>query len=677
MKRLLVLVGLLVLAASASAPGVRSSAPALEHQSQADGAVVFTSTRDGNSDIYAVNRDGTGLTQLTKDPTEESEPIPSPDGQHILFHGGEDEGPKVMRADGSDRRALRECSVNPDTWSPDSRHVVCSDYEEGLLILDTVDGTVTHLADSGTNPSWSPDGTTIAFVDESKLYVIPATGGTRRRLGIRKVEQFAAPAWSPDSQRVAYVAPTSADRDTLWTIRADGSGGRRVAQNVAEDTPRWSPDGSRIAYLKEMPHYLSAVFVVRTDGTGSHQVSSNRGGGSYARGESWSADGRLVFYNRGRFRDSEDSDIFAVSPSGRGGRALTHPFPAGGTNVEAQWLVGAQLSGVEHLPPTITVPLRRTKTFARAIGGIATDGTRVVPTLLAETHPALTIWDAASGRSRRGPVPCPYTHGPGWLALAGNRLAWTCSEAGNTYYAVQLLTARVGDHRPKSVASAAGDPNKGGDDVVNVLGRGKTIAFSIHHDARHGSSDPWLLLTHKAKWCPGSDYYNPLARCRRIGRALGATTAIDGGRVATVAGNGVVRILSLSGRVLRSWNLGGGVVTARLRGKSLAVQHGRTIDVYNAKTGAKTTSGEMLTDGGPLPRLLDIQGDLVLYETGGAIHLLLLSLAHDRALRLPGAAPYLDAHLEPSGLFVSWNQMYARRPGRVAFIPLRAIAGRL
>jgi hypothetical protein len=85
----------------------------------------------------------------------------------------------------------------------------------------------------------------------------------------------------------------------------------------------------------------------------------------------------------------------------------------------------------------------------------------------------------------------------------------------------------------------------------------------------------------------------------------------------------------------------------------------------------------MLTDGGPLPRLLDIQGDLVLYETGGAIHLILLSRAHDRALRLPGAAPYLDAHLEPAGLFVSWNQMYARRPGRVAFIPLRAIAGRL
>jgi hypothetical protein len=144
-----------------------------------------------------------------------------------------------------------------------------------------------------------------------------------------------------------------------------------------------------------------------------------------------------------------------------------------------------------------------------------------------------------------------------------------------------------------------------------------------------------------------------------------------------VAGNGVVRILSLRGQALRSWSVGERVVTARLRGRSLAVQHADAIDIYDAKTGAKQQSRELLTDGGPRPYLLDVQGDLVVYETGGAIHLLRLSDGRDKALRLPGAAPYLDAHLEPAGLFVSWNQMYARRPGRIAFIPLRTIAGRL
>ena len=118
-------------------------------------------------------------------------------------------------------------------------------------------------------------------------------------------------------------------------------------------------------------------------------------------------------------------------------------------------------------------------------------------------------------------------------------------------------------------------------------------------------------------------------------------------------------------------------MSARLRGRVLAVQHGTTVDVYDAQTGAKRQSRELLTDGGPPPILLGVQGDLVVYETGGALHLLRLSDGRDKALLIPGAAPWLDASLEPGGLFVSWNKMHDRRPGRIAFIPLRMIAGRL
>jgi hypothetical protein len=107
------------------------------------------------------------------------------------------------------------------------------------------------------------------------------------------------------------------------------------------------------------------------------------------------------------------------------------------------------------------------------------------------------------------------------------------------------------------------------------------------------------------------------------------------------------------------------------------VQHGVTVDAYDAKAGAMRQSRELKSDGGPTPFLLGVQGDLVVYRTGGAIHLLRLSDGRDKALLIPGAAPWLDASLEPAGLFVSWNKMHDRRPGRIAFIPLRAITGRL
>ncbi|HEX3256470.1 MAG TPA: hypothetical protein VHQ96_11820 [Gaiellaceae bacterium] len=685
MKRLLLILSLVVVVGATTGAGVRSATAVDRAASNADGAIVFESNRDGDYDIYGMNLDGTGLTQLTKDPLDEGNPLPSPDGRRILLYGGAGgDGLEVMNADGSDPRSFDYCTFGAGAWSPDSRHVVCSDYgEEGerILILDTADGTTTELTSSGSRPSWSPDGTTIAYHDEYKLYVVPATGGARRRLGTLKTVEFAAPAWSPDSQRVAYVSVAGEDRYSLRTIRADGSGGRSLAQSADEITPSWSPDGTRIAFVKLLAHYVRGVFVASADGTGVHEVSSSRGGVS-AGEPAWSSDG-LVLYSRSWFRDARGSDVFAVKPNGRVGQALTHPFPTGGSSGGARGLVGAHFTGEEQLPPTVALSFKRKTTFKRAIHEIATDGTRAVPTLAEDVaavddkQPALTVWNAVTGRSARGPVPCPDTYGPGLVALAGKRLAWLCGEGGNTYYVEQLLTARIGDRRAKGVASVTGDPNEGGDDFASVLGSGTTISFSVHHDFGHPGTDPWLLLPHKAKKCPSAgDLGSSRAMCRRLGQGRGATTAVDGGRLTTIAGNSV-QLLTLTGRVLRSLSFDERVVTARLRGNRLAVQHARTLDVFNVKTGGKILSTDMVTDGGTPPRLLDIQGDIVVYKTGGAIHLCLLVLGHDKALRIPGAAPELDAHLGPAGLFVSWNQMYAPRQGRIGFIPLRAIVGRI
>jgi hypothetical protein len=157
------------------------------------------------------------------------------------------------------------------------------------------------------------------------------------------------------------------------------------------------------------------------------------------------------------------------------------------------------------------------------------------------------------------------------------------------------------------------------------------------------------------------------------GAAGGVTTSVDSGRVVTVAPNGLVRLLSTHDRVLQSWTLEPGIVNARLRGRTLAVQDGVSLDVYDTATGAKRQTLPLAADEGLRPYLLDVQGELVAYATGGAIHLLRLSTGGDVALRLPGAAPWLDARLEPKGLFVTWNQMYHRRRGRMAFVPMRTI----
>ena len=98
--------------------------------------------------------------------------------------------------------------------------------------------------------------------------------------------------------------------------------------------------------------------------------------------------------------------------------------------------------------------------------------------------------------------------------------------------------------------------------------------------------------------------------------------------------------------------------TARHRRSTLTARRRAPTD---AELRSRPTSGPAF--------LLDVQGDLVVYATGGAVHLLRLSSGRDVALRLPGAARRWTLTVEPAGLFVSWNTMYNRRLGRLGPVP--------
>jgi Tol biopolymer transport system component len=666
----------LVFVLSISLAGVGAAAD-LAAKADAGGTIVFTRGLDDETHIYAVNPDGTGLTQLTNTSTGEYAPIPSPDGKLIAFHSDGKVPSRVMNADGSGQRALTGCStLRPGAWSPGSSKVVCEvGYEEGLGIADVASGAVTPLIRTGQYPTWSPDGRTIAFIDRERLWTIPAEGGAPRRLGNRKIDQDAAPSWSPDSARLAYMGSAGTKyRQDLFTIGADGSGERRLVQGISDfQTPGWSPQGSLIAFVKELPRYVSAVYTVRPDGTGLTRISISPGGES-SDSPSWSADGASLLYTRWRYRFGGGTDVFVTTPGGGAGRAVTYPFPAGGTNEAPIWMTGPPLTGGEPAPQTITLPLTRKLTFADPLDGLTTDGRRAIPYAHVDTDTSaksLLVWDAVAGHTTRTPRLCSAA-----AVLAGKRLAWACAERGNTYYSTWLQTLRLGARHPKFVTETIAD-DEGGVAIGTLVGHGNTIAFTTYHGKKE-SAKPWVLLAGHGSKCPrNSDLIGPEHSphvCRRLAHAAGGVTAsVDAGRVLTIAANGRVRLLSTRDRVLRTWRLAAHIDNARLRGRALAVQHRRSLDVYDASTGAKKQALELASDGGSRPFLLDVQSDLVVYATGGAIHLLRLSDGRDVALDLTGAAPLLDARLEPSGLFVTWNQMYSRRPGRMAFVPMRTV----
>ncbi len=134
------------------------------------GQIVFTSMRDGNTEIYVMDADGGNQENLTNHPAHDGEPDWSPDGTKIAFVSGRDGSPSqihVMDADGKNPIRLTDGpggKRHPD-WSPDGQKIAFSvdDWEDHIAVIDADGRNREKLEDQAMYPSWSPDGQVIAY----------------------------------------------------------------------------------------------------------------------------------------------------------------------------------------------------------------------------------------------------------------------------------------------------------------------------------------------------------------------------------------------------------------------------------------------------------------------------------------------------------------------------------
>ena len=100
---------------------------------------------------------------------------------------------------------------------------------------------------SPTYPSWSPDGESLAFAYQGRIWVVPVEGGVAHQLTTGP-GYHSQPTWSPDGRSVAYAADVDRNFDIYVVDRPSGVASRITTNPYLDLRPRWSPDGSQILF---------------------------------------------------------------------------------------------------------------------------------------------------------------------------------------------------------------------------------------------------------------------------------------------------------------------------------------------------------------------------------------------------------------------------------------------
>src|SRR5687768_12962029 len=131
---------------------------------------------------------------------------------------------------------------------------------EGDVWVMNADGSgrrrLTSDPEMDFDPSWSPDGSRIAFRShrdgDEEVYVMAADGSGQRNLSDSPTSDH-SPSWSPDGTMIAFASDRDGDPNEIYVMDADGSNQERITDNPGIDEyPTWSPDSTRIAFTCTM-----------------------------------------------------------------------------------------------------------------------------------------------------------------------------------------------------------------------------------------------------------------------------------------------------------------------------------------------------------------------------------------------------------------------------------------
>jgi|GEM_PF-4419781 len=245
--------------------------------------------------------------------------------------------------DGTQLCRLTDNDGNDDypTWSPDGTQIayVSNDTEYGLYLMDANGENIELLHTGGSaysHPAWSPDGRYLVFqatFDEVfDIYRLElATGEISNLTNQERLDNM--PAYSPDGQFIVFTSdrtfnpfihtnPASQFSSyEIYMMDSDGRNPRRLTVNNRGDThPTFSLDGTQIAFGNW------EIFIMNRDGSGVRRLTNGRE-------PLWLPDGRIAYIG--------NEGIYTIASDGSDEQVLINKIP---------WF-GSGISQFDYIPP--------------------------------------------------------------------------------------------------------------------------------------------------------------------------------------------------------------------------------------------------------------------------------------------------------------------------------------
>ncbi len=258
-----------------------------------DGSLVaFEYRAGGDSAVFVVRADGSGLKNVTGFNGTNRRPLWKPGTAEIFFESDRKGTFDIYLQSVSGGSARQITGGAGDegnlALSVTGDYAYC-EYEAGtgrmkVMLKKGQGGEAVRIYDGqeACYPSFSADGKLVAFSTGEDIWTYEIKTGKKKNITEKLLEtgyiKDGFPVWGPKGKRLAFVARYEGYQNELYTIGADGKKVRRISENLVGDfLPVWTPDGKSILYSgfhgKDMPD----LFLASSEAPASKRLTALKG----------------------------------------------------------------------------------------------------------------------------------------------------------------------------------------------------------------------------------------------------------------------------------------------------------------------------------------------------------------------------------------------------------------